>query len=489
MSLIIISCDNILDLDPQDTLTEDVFYQTAEDAVIAVNAAYDPFQNLFYYGFAYPILGNLAGGDAIKGGFGSGDQAAMLQFQDFTSDASNGRLNDYWKAIWPGVLRANVVLTKVPDIDMDEALKNRVLGEAKFIRALNYYNLTMTWGGLPIYDFVPTATTESLPRSSRADVLKFIEEDLLDAINLLPNASDYAPADVGRASKGSAQGLLARLYANSGRWGEASKIVDDIMASPASYALVPDYANNFNGEGDNNIETLFEIQYNTGSSPDQWSDNGQWNGNQIADTWGPIGTAEDAIFGWGFSAPSEDLVNSYEAGDLRLPATILQPGDEFLGDIFDPENSGHFANTGSMYGNVKYINPGASGAGSLDSPVNFKIIRFAEMLLIKAEALNEGANDQQNAIMYLDMVRERAGLAGIQTTLGYLPGQSELRDLIYKEMRVELALEATSYFNFVSRDLGSQMYGARGFKVGQDELFPIPQGALDINGWNPNPGY
>ncbi|MBD0833409.1 RagB/SusD family nutrient uptake outer membrane protein [Aestuariibaculum sediminum] len=489
MSLIILGCDDILDLAPQDTLTEEAFYQTAEDAVIAVNAAYDPFQNLFYYGFAYPILGNLASGDAMKGGFGSGDQAAMLQFQDFSSDASNGRLNDYWKAIWPGVLRANVVLEKVPEIDMDESLKNRVLGEAKFIRALNYYNLTMTWGDLPIYDFVPTATTESLPRSPKSEVVAFIEQDLKDAINLLPDASDYAPADVGRASKGSAQGLLARLYANLGRWPEASGIVDDIMKSPMGYDLAADYANNFNGEGDNNIETLFEIQYNTGTSPDQWSDNGQWNGNQIADTWGPIGTAEDAIFGWGFSAPTEELVTSYEAGDLRLPATVLQPGDEFLGDTFDPENSGHFDNTGSMYGNVKYINPGASGPGTLDSPVNFKIIRFAEMLLIKAEALNEGSNDQQNAVMYLDMVRERAGLDGIEATLGYLPGQAELREIIYNEMRIELALEGTTFFNFVSRGLGSNMYGDRGFQAGQDELFPIPQGALDINGWSPNPGY
>lgn len=487
-ALVILGCENILDQAPQDALTEDAFYQTAEDAVIAVNAAYDPFQNLFYYGFGYPILGNLASGDAIKGGFGSGDQADNLQFQNFSTDASNSRLNDYWKVIWSGVLRSNVVLEKVPLIEMDEALQNRVLGEAKFIRALNYYNLTVTWGDLPLYDFVPTATTESLPRSSRADVLAFIEADLLDAISKLPDASTYAAADIGRASKGSAQALLARLYGNMGRWQDASDIVDDIMASPSGYDLAPNYADNFNGNGDNNIETLFEVQYNTGTSPDQWGDNGSWNGNQIAETWGPIDTAGDAIFGWGFSAPTQELVDMYEAGDLRLPATILQAGDEILGDVFDPVASGHQENTGSPYGNVKYINPGSSAATTLDSPVNFKILRFAEMLLIKAEALNE-LGQTTTAIPYLDQVRQRAGLDGIETVLGATPSQDELRDIIYDEMRIELALEATTFFNFVSRGLGADLYEARGFQAGQDEFFPIPQAAIDINGWSPNPGY
>ncbi len=488
--LLVLSCEDFIDIDPQDTLTSTNFYQTASDATSAVNAAYDSFQNLNYYGFNFTVLSNISGADAVKGGFGAGDRSEYLEFGTYSVTPGNIRSKEFFQTAFGGINRSNSVLVNVGEMEVDGSftaeLKTRILGEARFIRALNYYNLVLSFGGMPLFESVPTVESDPLPRSSIAETWAFIIADLQEAAASLPDT--YDDANLGRATKGAANAMLARISAFSGNWQDVSMYADAVINSPAAYSLSTDYLSNFNGTGNNNEESIFEIQYTAGTtSLNVWTDGGSigdWNSNQLSKYTAPQGIPTQPEGGWAFMQPTQDLVEDYESGDLRLPATIYQPGDDLGGVEFDPGSSSHLGNAG-QFGLRKYtaIDDGSGGQGAA---INYKIIRFAEVLLLKAEAENEmSATVSAAALEPLNLVRARAGLPAINDTNNPGLTQAMLRDIIFHERRIELAMEGIRFHDITQRGMGEQVLGPRGFEDG-DEIFPIPPGEIELTGWAQN---
>ncbi|MFY0625697.1 MAG: RagB/SusD family nutrient uptake outer membrane protein [Reichenbachiella sp.] len=492
-ALCFLGCEGFLEKEPQDALTADGFYETANDATLAVNAAYSTFQNLNYYGFNFPVLSNISGGDAVKGGFGAGDRPSYLQFGSYEVNSGNLRAKEYFISAFGGVNRANQVLDNVTEMDLaddfPESLKNRILGEARFLRALNYYNLVLTFGGMPLVSSVPTVTDEPLPRASVQETWDFIIQDLEIAEGLLPATYhvDGERQNVGRATSGAANAMLARIHAFRGNWNDVRTYADAVINdTEGNYGLAGDYGSNFGSDGNNNVESIFEIQYTAGvTSVNVWSGpggGGDWNSNQLSRYAHPQEQPAGAG-GWAFMQPTQDLVDDYEAGDLRLPATVYQTGDAIGAEVFDPASTNHLANAG-MFGLKKYTipNDGNSGQGNA---INYKIIRFAEVLLLKAEAENELVGPTAAALDPINLVRNRAGLLPIDATNNPGLDQTMLRDLIVHERRVELAMEGIRFFDLTQRGLAESELGSRGFSAG-DEIFPIPSDELDLTGWDQN---
>lgn len=478
--------DDYLDKAPLDQFTTEVFFQTDEHALQAVNAAYDPFQFWEYYSNRFQYLGNIASDDAVKGGFGASDQAQFEQINNFTIFPDNVALKNRWQAIYVGIFRANIVLDNVPDIDMDETLKARVIAEAKFIRALNYFNLVVAFGGVPLIDRQLEINEQNVPRSTTAETWAFIEKDLNEAAADLPIFSDYSSSDLGRATSGAAVGLLGKALVYQQKWAEAETALKRITSgSLGAYDLVADYRSLFDGTNENSVESLFEIQFSAGVSVLPWATPADGNGSALNTTSGPQGVEFD---GWGFNVPTQDLVDAYETTtgggeDPRLSATVFRDGDVVNGLPYEAQSE-----TG--YRCKKYvIGNGIAGSTVIDSPVNFNVLRYADILLLLAEALNEQAGKQDEAVTHLNTVRNRAGLALLPTTGN---GQATLRTAIQQERRIELALEGERFFDLVRTGEAPTVLAAAGFKAPKHNLMPIPQAEMDVNtalAGNQNPGY
>ena len=482
-ALTILGCADFIEIEPQDSLTTTAFYKTADDAIASINAAYDGFQHLNYYGFNYPDIMNIAGGDAIKGGFGAGDRPAYLEFETFDITPQNLRIREFYAMAWGGVNRANQVLDNVSQMEVEgtftEALKTRILGEATFLRAFHYTNLVTAFGGMPIYTSVPSINDEVLPRATTEETWNFIISSFQEAATLLPDS--YDGANVGRATKGAANAMLARIYSFRGEWAQVNTQADLVINSPANYDLAPTFAENFDERGNNNMESIFEIQYTlTSTSLDIWSNAGDWNSNFIAKYSAPqVGNA-----GWATMSPTQELVDDFEAGDIRLGETVYQPGDPYGEGVFDPNDGSHFENAG-LYGNKKLTGLDFANTAGNGFNYNYKIIRFADILLLKAEAENELNGISTNALAPLNRIRTRAGLLPVNETNNPGLNQTELRDIILDERRSEFALEGLRFYDVVYRGRGTEFLGSRGYQPG-DELFPIPPVEIAQTGWPQN---
>ncbi|MEH6761270.1 MAG: RagB/SusD family nutrient uptake outer membrane protein [Maribacter arcticus] len=481
--VMLLGCEDFIELDPQDQLTSTAFYKSAADAISATNAAYDGVQHLNYYGFNYPDILNIAGGDAIKGGFGAGDRPAYLEFETFNITDNNLRIGEFYAMAWGGVNRANQVLDNVSlmevEGDFTEALKTRLLGEATFLRALHYTNLVLGFGGMPIYSSVPGIDDEVLPRATIEETWAFIIQDFSDAASILPDS--YDAANTGRATKGAANAMLARINSFRGEWGQVNTYTDLVINSPAGYDLAPTFAENFDERGNNNIESIFEIQYTlSNTSLDIWSAAGDWNSNFIAKYSAPqVGNA-----GWATMSPTQELVDAFEAGDIRLGETVYQPGDQYGDGIFDPNDGSHFENAG-LYGHKKLTGLDFANNAGNGFDYNYKIIRFADILLLKAEAENELNGVSANALAPLNRIRARAGLLPVNDTNNPGLTQDGLRDIILGERRSELAMEGLRFYDVIYRGRGTEFFGARGYQPGE-EIFPIPPSEISQTGWPQN---
>lgn len=229
-------------------VTEENFYRTEADAVAAVNAAYATLQfQLSPAGHFRWFWGDIMSDDATKGGSGDNDVNALLLLETFRGPTNTDLLESEWGADYEGIYRANVVLEKVPGISMDAALKERILGEAKFIRAWNFYNLVTIFGGVPLADHVLAPSEYNLRRSPADAVWALIEKDLTEASAALWKRSAYPAADLGRITRGTAQALLVKTYLWRKKWTEAKNVAADIIASN-QYRLTPNYADYFYAE-------------------------------------------------------------------------------------------------------------------------------------------------------------------------------------------------------------------------------------------------
>jgi hypothetical protein len=357
---------------------------------------------------------------------------------------------------------------------MDEALKSRILAEAKFVRAYSYFRLVRAFGDVPLRLNVPVDATEyNVPRTAKAEVYAAIEKDLTEAAAVLPQS--YGPADIGSITKGAALGMQAKVSMYQKKWAEVLALTNQVMTM--GYDLFPNYEKLFRVENENNIESVFEIQatYLPGNCD---ASNSQYS--QVQGVKGVRGG------GWGFNVPTAELAAAYEPNDPRRDATIIFRGETTPeGDLIPAIGDNPRYNQKSYVPFSRYVEC-SEGAEQ-----NVRVMRFAEILLMNAEAANE-LNNLAQARTSLNRVRARAR-GGNPAILPDVTAndQAALRTAIWNERRVELAMEFDRFFDVIRQGRGEQVFGPKGFKAGKNELMPIPQNEIDLSAGTltQNPGY
>ena len=481
MVLLPMGCSDFLEKTPQGNLTQTAFPKTASDALLAVNAVYNTLRDPNYNSGLFPIL-DIMSDDANKGSNPSDQVATIGPFDSFKHVKTEGTLLRWWNTLYKAVRIANVVIEKVPAINMDAQLRDRYVGEARFLRAYFYFDLVRAWGGVPRLESIEP---QELPRSSKEEIYDFIIDDLEFAVNALPEKSQYASAsNLGRATRGAAKALLAKVYLFKGDFVKAAEYATAVIES-GQYSLEPDYDDANGVEGEMGVESVFEVASFGQEGIEQ-------GGNQYANAQAVRGTPNR---GWGFNRPTKSLRDAFESGDPRLESTVIfldevLDGVKILGDGSTPDQSvdAHGQAEIECY-NQKVWTPGVSVPPSFNH--NRRFIRYADVLLMAAEAHNENG-DATKALGYLNQVRARARegnnaiLPDITET-----GKSALRDIILHERRVELALEEHRFWDLVRTNKAASVLGPLGFIAGKHELLPIPQTEIDLTrgALKQNPGW
>lgn len=472
-------CKKYLDKSPLDSVNTSNFWQTPEDAISGINGAYQPMQ--------WPKLFNLRiwssdiwAGNSIVGAGGGTDGIETQDIANFVTTTDNAAALDIWRGPAPGILRCNLVLQNVPAMSIDESLKNRILGEAKFLRATYYFILVRLFGDVPLITVPQTPESDLRPaRTPKAEVYDLIVQDLTDAINLLPAKDNYKAADVGRASKGAAAGMLAKVYLTLGNYQKTVDLCKQVTS--LGYSLNPDYADNFNPTLKNTNESLFEIQYIGKTSYSFWDNENQ--ASWVSTFTGPR-NSDFVGGGYGWDQPTQEFVDSYEAGDKRKDVTILYAG----GPDFDGKTyQSSYSVTG--YNLRKFLVPKSISPDYDTNPEDFPVLRYADVLLMQAEAQNE-LNQTTEAEVPLNLVRERAGLADVHNLT-----KDAMREKILHERRMELAFEGDRWFDLIRINNGQ--YGldflhsiGKVNAAAKHLLLPIPQKERDSNpNLAQNPGY
>lgn len=463
-------CSDFLSVNPQSELTQESFPLSSSDALQATNAIYSSLRDWHYHSGGFPIL-DIMSDDALKGSNPNDASNTVGPYDDFTHSPTQDGLDRWWNVLYQGIRRANVVIEKVPVIPMNESLKARYIGEAQFLRALYYFDLVRAFGGVPIV--IDTNPDFKLPRAEKSAVYDLIIDDLSSAIASLPHKKEYASNDLGRANKDAAKALLAKVYIFNNRFAEAESLLLNIIES-GDFGLELDYYDANGPNGEHGIESLFEIGAIS-------SDNGL--GNQYANTQGVRGTPNR---GWGFNQPSVNLREAFEPGDVRKQATIIELGDvidgiTILGDAITPDierdSEGNIIAIESY--NRKVWIPGLSTDTQYGH--NRRLIRYADVLLLAAETLNEN-NKPDQALVYLNKVRNRARNGNLEVLPDItVTEQQELREVIWRERRVELALEGHRLWDLIRTKNAEKVLGKLGFKEGVHDLLPIPRSEIDLS--------
>jgi hypothetical protein len=437
-----------------------------------------PFTRSFnVHVFSYIGITDIASDDSDKGSV-PGDAGFLQDINDFTFDANNSAVNGIWSGYYQGVFRANQVLTNVPDIEMEEELKTRLLGEARFLRAYFYFFLVRTYGDIPLIDRPLNPDEYRQPRVPAAQIYDFIEEDLTFAIANLPEKSEYSATDLGRATSGAAKAYLAKVHLFQEDYASAFQLAQEVISS-AEYELYPNYEAIFRREGEHSSESIFEVST---VGLEQGGGASQFNEVQ--------GIRGNPNNGWGFNSPSSDLIAAYEENDPRLGATVIFNGDTLsTGEVVkaDPNMGAN-----ARFSKKAWV-PERPPIGFGNSGANVRLFRYSDLLLIAAEAANELGNSAE-ALNYLNQVRERARqgdstiLPDVTTT-----NQAELRTAIWQERRIELAMEQHRYFDLVRQGQAETVFNNLdiNWTPNKHEVFPIPQAEIDISGGTltQNPGY
>ncbi|MFM6935155.1 MAG: RagB/SusD family nutrient uptake outer membrane protein [Flavobacteriales bacterium] len=467
-------CDKFLTVNPPYTQDVENFFQTPEDYDRALTGAYD----LLQASFMTLWIGEIASDNSIAGGESVNDSQGLHQIDAMTHGGVNNDLRNVLRWNYAGVTRANYILEHKDNIDFPG--KAHVLAEAKFLRAYYYFELVKYFGDVPLIVDRRIGIEEALqiPRTPKAEVYAQIEKDLKDAAAVLnPVASQK-----GRATKGAAQAFLGKVYLYQNKFEEAAATFDEVIAS-GSYSLIPNYNDLFSVANENNSETVFDVQY-TGLEGGSYGCLICLEGNAAVGFQG-IRQYNGPVYGDGnsYNLPTKALYDAFSSIDPRRNATILDI-DAFIASQPNPASITYAIGAGGHTGyyNNKYIKrQGEIGLpdNDLTSPVNYRVMRYADVLLMAAEAhyqLGQTSIAQQ----LVNQVRGRAGIPGINVNS---------IDVIYKERRYELSGEGLRFFDLVRT--GQAATYIDNFVIGKHELFPIPQVEIDLAGgnWAQNPGY
>lgn len=464
---------SFLDETPRAQTPDDYFNSNANAATELVTAIYSKLYDWQQHGFSWIGMTSIASDEGEKGSDPGDSGSDKEQFDKLNWSSTSISFGEVWESNFEGIARANKAIDMLPTLDVNTDLRDRLIGESRFLRAYFYWNLVRSFGGVPLIPKVPktAAEIEALNYRATADqIYDFIDADLEFAATALP--SSYLSNQAGRVTSGAAKALLAKSSLYRKRYGKAESLCAEIIASN-TYSLLADYSKLFREVGEFSSESIWEINCK-GSAPAKAIE-----GYFVVQA--PRGTNG---LGWGFNTPTTDLVNAFDTGDLRKNATFFSRGDV----LWD----GYVCNAAApnaRYNYKSYVSKTMESWGTDDwlSNKNLRVLRFADVLLIHAEAANEN-NKSANALLSLNLVRNRAGLSNTTATT-----QSEIREAIWKERFVELAMEHDRTFDLRRQGRAGTVMRAHGksYIDGVHDLYPIPQRQIDLTGgkMTQNPGY
>ena len=456
------SCSDFLTAELKGDYTSANYYTTAESATMAVTGIYNSL-----YGNTLWIFGDVASDDAVKGG-NAGDQADINAINDFTATSDNGVLSTYWQATYETIARANNAIKYISPMSIDATLKNRLVGEAKYLRAYSYFNLVNIFGKVPL-KLEPQLTTATInvPLSEVTAVYSQIEKDLTEAVAVLPVT--YPVSDAGRVTQGAAYGLLAKADLYQQKYTDCIANIQ-ALENLHQYKLLNNYANLFKAGAEDSTEVIFGIRYaNTTASS---------IGNGL-NVW----FAPSTEGGYYFNAPTQNYVEAFAqkaidgSDDPRLDASIGREGKPWFNNT--TFSSAWSEATGYLV--KKYDEDTKVGVSKSQTTVPYHAMRYADILLMKAEALNEigGATAVTDAALEVNKVRLRVNLSRDSTTTT----QSVMRTVIQNERRKELGFEFHRFFDLMRwGQATAEAALGTDFKWKAPRFyFPIPQSELDTN--------
>jgi hypothetical protein len=459
------------------------FWRTEADAIRGINATYSGLEQRGTYqrwlSFAFDIRSDE--------GLSLSPWTELRQWNGFVQGDFNFEPSReiWWHHYWT-IFRANQVIAYVPNIDMDATLRSRILGEAKFIRALLYFNLVNLYGNVPLI-LAPPTPTDRPPNSTPADIYAQIETDLTDAAAALPPS--YGSGDLGRATKGAALAMLGKAQLQQRKWAQAATTLAQVVAMP-QYNLMPNYADNFTDKFENNVESVFEVQFADESQLSQGV-SGLNIARMVGACKGATGVDPSYCDGlptrWYFNQFFADTLNR-AVFDPRLDATLFwnRPGGM---DVYGTPFTTRYGATSTAVYFKKWGEYYVISDQNWDNPINYRVIRFADVLLMNAEALNESGQTAA-AVPLVQRVRTRAGAGTVPAGMN----QAQMRDYILHERLVELGLEQSRWLDLARHDMltpalasnDAEFTNFPAFKV----LLPIPQNEIDLNpNMHQNPGW
>jgi hypothetical protein len=446
-ALLAVSCGkDFTNLSPISDRNAASFYVTETDFKVAVNGAYDALQHNDTYGRSYALLLEMRADNTANGGGSTGLAAALAALDAFNEIATDEEIQSAWSGSYRGIARANNVLSRLEGADIDAALADQLRGEALFIRSLLYYNLALIFGNVPLQLEEVTNPNIEINQVSADVIYNQIAGDLAEAEGLLP-ATYASAADVGRATSGAAATLLGLVELTNGNKAAAEAALRRVVQSGV-YDLVPVYADIWGPANENNIESVFEIQYTAG---------GLGEGSGFTDFYTPLG-------------------NSGGVGGGNAPQDLTE---EIINEVFDRDNDerfwgGTFDTTGTAPDETYWVKKFESEPfGPFDADNNFIVFRYADVLLMLAEAIGESTE----AYGYINEVRNRAGLPDISAAD---PGTFEEKLLL--ERRREFAFENKRWADLLRFGVAKQVMAAH-LGVAESEiklLYPIPQREIDV---------
>lgn len=462
------SCSDFLEQNPQTDLSENDFYKTADDILSAVNGAYSSLQEGDIYGNWY-VFGEIPS-DNTRNQL-PGSVTTQNEFDQFYIDTQNSMIASFWKAAYKVINRTNTVLGRIDGIEINAELANRYKLECKFIRALMYFNLVRVYGDVPlVLKEISISESYDILREPKENVYNQIIADLKEAQGL---PVSYSTAEDGRATQGAAKALLADVYMTLHKYAEAETILAEIINS-GRYSLLENtpgslnidgYKNVFSPVNHNSKEGIFEIQFLKG---------GYGEGSNYANNFAPenSGTNVVAVGGTGGNnIPEMDIYNAYEEGDLRRDFSMS------LG-YYDNRKNNEWVESRYVckFMDVPYQNNDASN--------NYPVIRYADVILMYAEALNQNGKTAE-ACKYLNMTRRRG--FGYQTTETspvdlQTTDKAQFALMVEQERRVELAFENHRWFDLIRTGRAVEVMKSKGFSLNETNLIcPIPQKQIDVN--------